>query len=51
MQIKGSKDFGEGCHTASSEPNLYDSAYMPVKRLCALPLDENGKCILADEIP
>ena len=34
MQIKGTEDFGEGCHTASSEPYFYDSAYMPMKRLC-----------------
>ena len=32
MQIKGAEDFGEGCHTASTEPYFYDSAYKPVKR-------------------
>ncbi len=34
IQIKGSEDLGRGCHTASSEPYFYDSAYQPVKRLC-----------------
>ena len=36
MQIKGAEDFGEGCHTASTEPYFYDSAYEPVKRDYAL---------------
>ena len=50
MQINGAEDFGEGCHTASTEPYFYDSAYKPVKRDFALPIDECGKCVLADEI-
>ena len=50
MQIKGAEDFGEGSHTASTEPYFYDSAYKPVKRNYALPIDECGKCILVDEI-
>ena len=50
MQISGADDFGEGCHTASTEPYLYDSAYNPVKRGFALPVDEYGRCILATEI-
>ena len=50
MQIKGAEDFGEGNHTASTEPYFYDSAYKPVKRNYALPIDECGKCILVDEI-
>ena len=50
IQIKGAEDFGEGCHTASTEPYFYDSAYEPVKRDYALPIDECGKCVLASEI-
>ena len=50
MQIKGAEDFGEGCHTASTEPYFYDSDYEPVKRDYALPIDECGKCVLANEI-
>ena len=36
MQINSADDFGEGCHTASTEPYFYDSAYKPVKRDYAL---------------
>ena len=50
MQIKGAEDFGEGYHTASTEPYFYDLAYEPVKRDYALPIDECGKCVLASEI-
>ena len=50
LQISGAEDFGEGCHTASTEPFFYDSAYKPVKRDYALPIDECGKCVLATEI-
>ena len=50
MQITGAKDFGEGCHTVSTEPYFYDSAYKPVKRNYALPIDDRGKRVLADEI-
>ena len=35
---------------ASTEPYFYDSAYKPVKRDYALPIDEFGKCVLAKEI-
>ena len=50
IQIKGAEDFGEGCHTVSTEPYFYDSAYEPLKRDYALPIDEYGKCVLANEI-
>ena len=50
MQISGADDFGEGCHTASTEPYFYDSAYNHVKRGFALPVDEYGRCILNTEI-
>ena len=50
LVIKGRNDFGEGCHTASSEPYFYDSAYQPVQRAYAIPIDENGRCVIANEI-
>ena len=50
MPFRGSEDFGVGCHTASSEPYYFDSAYQHVKRDSALAIDENGKCIVANEI-
>ena len=50
LNIKGRDDFGEECHTASSEPYFYDSAYQPVQRAYAIPIDENGSCVVASEI-
>ena len=50
LKIDGKEDFGEGCHTASTEPYYYDTAYKLVKRDYALPIDENGKCVVANEI-
>ena len=50
LKIKGRDDFVEGCHTIASEPYYYDSAYHPVKRPCAIPIKENGMCIVANEI-
>ena len=50
LNIKGRNDFGEGCHTASSEPFYYDAAYKPVQRACVIPIDENGRCVMANEI-
>ena len=47
IQICDKKDFGEGCHMASTEPYFYDAAYSPVKRNYAIPIDEYGKCTLA----
>ena len=50
LQIEGKEDFGEGCHTASTEPYFYDSCYQIVQRDYALPIDENGKCVVAKEV-
>ena len=50
LQIKGKNDFGESGHTASTEPYFYDSAYQLVKRPHAIPIDENGKCIIAKQV-
>ena len=50
LKIDGKEDFGEGCHTASTEPYYYDTAYKLVNRDYALPFDENGKCVVANEI-
>ena len=43
MQTHSAEGFEEGCHAASIEPYFYDSAYKPVKRDFALPIDECGK--------
>ena len=50
LKIKGQDDFGEGCHTTASEPYYYDSAYLLVKRPSAVPIKENGTCVVANEI-
>ena len=49
LNIKGWDHFGEGCHAASSEPFYYDAAYQPVQRACVIPMDENGRCVVASE--
>ena len=50
LNIKGRDDFREGCHTASSEPFYYDAAYQAMQRACVIPIDENGRCVVANEI-
>ena len=50
LKIKGRDAFGEGCHTVASEPYYCDSAHHPVKRPCAIPIKENGTCVVANEI-
>jgi len=49
LKIDGKEDF-EDCHTASTDPYYYNTAYKLVKRDYALPIDENGKCVVANEI-
>ena len=48
LKIKGRDDFGEGCHTIAS--HYYDSVYHPVKRPSAIPIKENGTCVVANKI-
>ena len=43
-------NLGERWHTASSEPFFYDSTYIPTKRDTAIPVDEYGKCCIAEEV-
>ena len=50
LSIKGEKDFGETIHTASSEPYFIDSAYQQVQRHTAVPIDERGRCFVANGI-
>ena len=49
-QHKGEKDFGDTIHTASSEPYFYDSAYLQVQRHTAVPIDERGRCFVANGV-
>ena len=50
MELTDKNDFGAGCHMASTEPFFYDSAYKLVKREYALPIDTNGRCVIANKV-
>ena len=51
LTLKGKGDFGEGCHSASTEPYFYEAAYQPVQRdTPAIPVNEYGHCIVAEKI-
>ena len=50
LQIRGRQDFGESSHTASTEPYFYDSTYQIVKRPYAIPIDKNGRGIIAKQV-
>ena len=43
------EDFGESCHTASSEPFFYDQSYEMVRRTSPIAVDSNGRCVIAEE--
>ena len=43
-------DFRECWHTASSEPYFYDQSYTLVKHDFPIPIDSNGRCIIAEDI-
>ena len=51
ISIKGRKDFGEGCHSVSTEPYFYEAAYQPpVQRDFPIPVNRQGQCIVAEKI-
>ena len=50
LPIIQSADFGQGCHTIASKPFFYDSAYQPVKKDIAIPINEDGQCVVAKEL-
>ena len=37
-------------HTAGSEPFFYDASYNHTRQLGAIPVDLNGRCVMAEEI-
>ena len=37
-------------HTAGSEPLFYDASYNHTRQHGAIPVDLNGRCVVADEI-
>ena len=44
------EDFGEQDHMASSEPYFYDESYAPIKCKNAIPVNDKGKCVVAEEV-
>ena len=50
ISLKGRKDFGEGCHSAPTEPYFYEAAYQPVQRDFPIPVNRQGQCIVAEKI-
>ena len=47
IQIKQRDDFDDSCHTRSTEPY---SSYQHIKIATAIPINEDGECIMAKEI-
>ena len=41
---------GHGYHTAGSEPYFFINSYTYTKQLGAIPVDLNGRCVVAEEI-
>ena len=50
ISLKGRKDFGDGCHSVSTEPYFYEAAYQPVQRDSPIPVNRRGQCIVAEKI-
>ena len=48
VEINNKDDFGDTLHMVSTEVYFYDSAYQLVKRQQALPVDKQGKCVVAE---
>ena len=48
VEINNKDDFGDTHHAASTESYFYDSAYQLVKRQQTLPVDKQGKCVVAE---
>ena len=41
---------GARYHTANSEPFFYDASYNHTRQLGAIPVDLNGRCVVAEEV-
>ena len=50
LQITQREDFGKGYHTMASEPYFYDSSYQHVKRDIPMPINEDGQCVVANDL-
>ena len=50
IPFKVRKDLGDGCHSASTEPYFHEAAYQPVQRDSPIPVNRQGRCIIAEKI-
>ena len=50
MQIASRADFGNGLHTASTQPYFYEGGYIygELETSCALPVTVDGKCVTGE---
>ena len=48
IQLDKLEDFGEPHHTIHSEPFFYDASYCLVSKQHVIPVNENGKCVIAE---
>jgi hypothetical protein len=51
ISLRQQGDVGKGCHTRSTEPYFYDTAYEPVVRNLPISVNNKGECVVATEIP
>ena len=52
IKLNEESDFGNSCHTRSTELFFYEVAYQPVvARNTPIPINERGECVVAEEIP
>ena len=50
IDVQLSEDFGEQYHMASSEPYFYSESYAPIKHKNAIPVNDKGRCVVAEEV-
>ena len=44
------EDFGEQYHMTSSDPYFYNESYIPMNHKNAIPVNDKGKCVVAEEV-
>ena len=48
LQLNTKDDFGEGCHTQTTEPYFYEATYLYLRE-SPIPVNGDGKCRLGDD--
>ena len=49
LQLNTKDDFGEDCHTQTTEPYYYEATYLYVRE-SLIPVNGDGKCVVAKQI-